>query len=577
LGPPGTITHDNVNAGAVLYEDGVYKMWYIADDEFDRTETHLAYSYDGIHWINASGEGPVLSSGPADAYDERPGVNSVVRDGMTYRYWFTGRARWPIEIGYAEAELITSPRGCPQGIQLAPGEGVVVDPSWFVTHDVEEVVIEVRDSVPEDLDPSNNVAWSGIITATVRPDFLVRSGDISYVSSSEGGAVVEARIQNIGAEYGEADVSFYMTNSSDLGTTQNREENPVLSPGPSPWDSLGVGYPFVMKDEGIFKMWYIGHYTPAGSGRVGYATSFDGKHWIKPFDHPVLDVSAGEWDSAEVGYVWVLKEDGEYRMWYSGHNGDYHYRIGYASSPDGIEWTKHDGPLLSPGEGGTSWDAHNNYGPIVIKSGSMYMMWFKGAPGWGGPTLMGLATSTDGLTWCKHPDNPVMVPGLPGSLDELEVNSRCILYEDGLYKMICTSARSYDRTILFLATSKDGVIWEKHYDSIVLTSGDDGDFDKFVGDAFAMRDGFKYRLWYGAFTDTPVSWTIGYAEIIPDIVKIDGTRHIFLAPGGETRLHVSWTPVSMGTFRLIVCVSNVVPLDNNYDNNIAWKWFREVE
>ena len=56
--------------------------------------------------------------------------------------------------------------------------------------------------------------------------------------------------------------------------------NPVLSRGsPGAWDHRGTWDPFVLYEEGVFKMWYGG--GPDGDSGWGYAVSSDGTHFQK--------------------------------------------------------------------------------------------------------------------------------------------------------------------------------------------------------------------------------------------------------------------------------------------------------
>nr|MDO8134773.1 hypothetical protein [Candidatus Njordarchaeum guaymaensis] len=92
--------------------------------------------------------------------------------------------------------------------------------------------------------------------------------------------------------------------------------NPVLSPGPlGVWDDENVADPCVIRDASTYKMWYSGF--DGGSWRIGYATSSDGITWTKHPGNPVLDLgTSGSWDDAGVSTPWVIKEDSTYMMWY---------------------------------------------------------------------------------------------------------------------------------------------------------------------------------------------------------------------------------------------------------------------
>ncbi len=173
------------------------------------------------------------------------------------------------------------------------------------------------------------------------------------------------------------------------------------------WDGVKVIDPVVIKDGNLYKMWYSGQ-DPDNVFRVGYATSTDGIHWTKYAGNPVLDVGeAGVWDSEVVRVNAVIKDGGTYRMWYIG-NG--HQRIGYATSTDGIHWTKYaDNPVFDAGPPG-SWDEGAVTFASVILDGEGYKMWHTGmgASGFGGEARIGYATSPDGIHWTRAPQSPVL-------------------------------------------------------------------------------------------------------------------------------------------------------------------------
>lgn len=86
--------------------------------------------------------------------------------------------------------------------------------------------------------------------------------------------------------------------------------------------------------------------------------------------------------------------------------------IGYATSVDGLSWVRHPSPVLEPGP--SDWDSYIVYGPAVVFDGSSYHMWFTGIIGFGtifSGVQIGYATSTDGISWTKDPGNPIDVLG----------------------------------------------------------------------------------------------------------------------------------------------------------------------
>lgn len=138
----------------------------------------------------------------------------------------------------------------------------------------------------------------------------------------------------------------------------------ALDAGPKgAWDSLSVGRPAVIHDDGIFKMWYDGrkdfpHGTPVAgvpvssdSHRyVGYAKSTDGLNWQRHGDTPVFGNDAGGID--------VKRVDEKYIMLYESHGGTRH-----ATSSDEIQW-EDAGWLVE--KSGTDVDRHGHLTPFLL-------------------------------------------------------------------------------------------------------------------------------------------------------------------------------------------------------------------
>ena len=70
-------------------------------------------------------------------------------------------------------------------------------------------------------------------------------------------------------------------------------------------------------------------------------------NWTKDtINNPLLSPgSSGEFDDQAIAVPSVLFDGSTYHMWYSAADGnDYMKRIGYATSADGVNWTKYDDP-----------------------------------------------------------------------------------------------------------------------------------------------------------------------------------------------------------------------------------------
>lgn len=107
-----------------------------------------------------------------------------------------------------------------------------------------------------------------------------------------------------------------------------------------------------------------------------------------------MALRGGNWDSEEIADVCVIKrDDDEYYMWYSGR-GPYGvvssekspslWRIGFASSKDGITWQKDyvNNPVIIPGEN----ECEDRKGARLIsviydEAERVYKMWYRGHDG----------------------------------------------------------------------------------------------------------------------------------------------------------------------------------------------------
>lgn len=205
-------------------------------------------------------------------------------------------------------------------------------------------------------------------------------------------------------------------------------QNPVLTIGtPGAWDDDQVFGAMVIKDGDTYKMWYSGE----GSGipevplGIGYATSPDGINWNKDSrNNPVLRPEPDTWESLEVFAPYVIKTDSNtFQMWYTGNDGNVE-RIGYATSSDGINWQKcRENPVLDIGP------ESSVLVPTLLKRGGDFGMWYI-------DESINFAASEDGIHWYKDPANPALSPGKEGQWDDDTIIPLQVLKTDTLYHML---------------------------------------------------------------------------------------------------------------------------------------------
>ena len=200
----------------------------------------------------------------------------------------------------------------------------------------------------------------------------------------------------------------HATSSDGLPPWEMDPNNPVLTRGdPGEWDDQTLWSAAVVHDGSQFHLWYNaeGH----SGGGTGYATSPNGSEWTKYFDNPVIENGApGSWDEFVVPWT-VMIDGGTYRMWFYGCCGGGN-RIGYAESADGIVWAQNPDPVLSPSPDPTAWDGQNVACMSVVFDGTNYHGLYLAGPDNSGPSF-GYAFSDDGIHWTKHPDNPFLQSG----------------------------------------------------------------------------------------------------------------------------------------------------------------------
>jgi predicted GH43/DUF377 family glycosyl hydrolase len=206
--------------------------------------------------------------------------------------------------------------------------------------------------------------------------------------------------------------------------------NPILTPQNNYWDFNGVAECKILLDNGVFKMWYLG-LVNSGVANVGYAESTDGISWSRPFSNPVLSPgNYGAWDASSVGPGAIIKENGEYKMYYVGWaDQNSNWDIGLATSTDGINWTKYAGnPILY----GTSGWEYQIIPAAIIKINDTYYLYYYGRnlPEY----RIGLATSTDGINWERYNGNPILSPTKPW--EGTGVLHPSIINENGIFKMV---------------------------------------------------------------------------------------------------------------------------------------------
>jgi hypothetical protein len=140
-------------------------------------------------------------------------------------------------------------------------------------------------------------------------------------------------------------------------------------------DPFSISYPFVMPDNGLYRMWYgsnlrWGKEQEDMAHIIKYAESGDGIMWKR---EGKIALNLENENEYAISRPYVIKEKNIYRMWYSFRGKS--YRIGYAESADGIDWKRMDEKAgIDVSQNG--WDSEMICYPFLFDhKGKRYMLY----------------------------------------------------------------------------------------------------------------------------------------------------------------------------------------------------------
>ncbi len=250
--------------------------------------------------------------------------------------------------------------------------------------------------------------------------------------------------------------------------------NPVFEPGGlEDWDAMIRERGWILREDSVYHLWYTG-YRPGKSStmKLGYATSPDGLTWTR---HPGNPIYTEHW----VEDMMVVKHGGTYYMFAEG-KGD---RAHLLTSTDRVHWNrqgtldirKANGEALEPGPFGT---------PTVLMEGGIWHLFYER-----NDEAIWLATSTDTRVWTNVQDDPVIRRG-PEAYDVTMIALNQVLkYKDcyyAYYHATCPE-NGPDRWTMCAAVSPDLVHWQKYSGNPILEP------DHSSG--ILVHDGMGYRMY----------------------------------------------------------------------------------
>ncbi len=195
--------------------------------------------------------------------------------------------------------------------------------------------------------------------------------------------------------------------------------------------------------------WAIGRATaPAPTGP-----------WTVDAEPVLLPGAAGDWDAAQVTAPSVVKTDQGYFMYYTGLS-DFgavnSMRIGLATSPDGITWQKYGDPVLTPGAEG-DWDGVLVHQPRVVQTPDGFVMSYRSMQPGGSNKAYGFATSEDGIHWTKYAGNPYLSDK---DIQRRSFWYNSLVYHDNSYYVFVEIQRGYQNQTDIYTAVIDGALFQ---------------------------------------------------------------------------------------------------------------------
>lgn len=181
-------------------------------------------------------------------------------------------------------------------------------------------------------------------------------------------------------------------------------KHPVMGLGEQgAFDQNGTSYPYIVPFKDTYFMYYVGWVqavqVPWVNG-LGLATSKDGLKFKRYSRAPILHRDND--DFIGMGSCCVLIEHDKFKMWYSRferwvkdqNQHKHYYNIKYAESEDGIHWKKNSKICIN-------FKDYSEYAiakPCVLKCKDKYLMWYSYR---GKSYRIGFALSNDGHDWTR--------------------------------------------------------------------------------------------------------------------------------------------------------------------------------
>jgi predicted GH43/DUF377 family glycosyl hydrolase len=229
--------------------------------------------------------------------------------------------------------------------------------------------------------------------------------------------------------------------------------------------------------------------------------------------------------------MYVLMVNGTYYMYYTGGTGIFSTHIGLATSTDGLSWTKYSGNPVLRANAYSGDPDRSIAAPIVYHNGTTFFMYYSRWDGSGHD--INLATSTDGTNWTKYANNPVIDDGPNSTSWNADNECSCIYKEGTTYYIFFNSHSASGPHWLGIATSTDLKNWTPHTEN-PLRKGDTTSWEKKRSTYGTLeKSNGTYRLWSSSGDGDTSNWWLGWLWS-DDAINFTDSGSAILAPKAGT-------------------------------------------
>ena len=266
-----------VSTSKILFDNGIYKMWYMCTYNAGKANVWYAESQDGINWQNKFNQ-PVFDndiSGTWDDYTVGPGA--IIKDNEgNYRMYYNG---WSSQYDQWQIGLATSADG---------------------------------------------IHWERYNNPVLKADSL------NEFKIGVGSVIVYNNMYYL--YYDSSPIDNYNNKRINLATSPDGinwtkySGNPILSPNLS-WEGVGISFPAVIYDNSHFIMIY----SSTDRTKFGIAYSQDGKTWTKNSNYTFSNqMTNGKW--SQINYPFLIKVNNVYKLFYTATSSDNSMEICFATT-----------------------------------------------------------------------------------------------------------------------------------------------------------------------------------------------------------------------------------------------------